>query len=48
MDYAAHDATSAWALTQALLVRDPELLDRGYCNSNNLSLGKLPKVVEPY
>ena len=42
MYYAAPDAATAWALTKALLVRDPE------GHSNNLSLGRLPESLEPF
>ncbi|KAL3148966.1 hypothetical protein ABBQ32_001823 [Trebouxia sp. C0010 RCD-2024] len=42
MYYAAPDAATAWALTKALLVRDPE------GHSNNQSLGQLPQSLEPF
>ena len=42
MYYAAPDAATAWALTNALLVRDPE------GHSNDLSLGQLPQSLEPF
>ncbi|DBA89169.1 TPA: hypothetical protein ACH3X1_016327 [Trebouxia sp. C0004] len=42
MYYAVPDAATAWALTKALLVRDPE------GHSSNLSLGQLPQSLEPF
>ena len=42
MYYAALDAATAWALTKALLVPDPE------GHSNNLSLDQLPQSLEPF
>lgn len=42
MYYAAPDAATAWALTKALLVRDPE------GHSNNPSIGQLPQSLEPF
>ena len=42
MYYAAPDAATAWAVTKALLVRDPE------GHSNNQSLGQLPQSLEPF
>ena len=42
MYYAAPDAATAWALTKALLVRDPE------GHSTNPSIGQLPQSLEPF
>ena len=42
MNYAAPDAATAWAMTNALLVCDPE------GHSNDLSLGQLPQSLEPF
>ena len=42
MYYAAPDAATAWALTNALLIRDPE------GHSNTVSIGQLPHSLEPF